>query len=90
MNKFDRKKAKENNAKIVKAPKVRLFGDSRDTTGSKPTMPARQRPGQTYAGGKKLRRALRRLAASQAGSIACQKASKKGASAYKMPGAMNP
>lgn len=87
MQKYDRKEAKKI-AKIVKqAPRKKIYGDVRDLIlsekGSVPcTMPARQRPGKTYAGGRALRRAQARLAVAQKGVT--------NQAGRKMPGAMRP
>lgn len=101
MKNYDRKEARKI-AKIMKGPsKTKIYGDSRDLIyaekGHVPcTMPARQRPGKTYAGGRALRRAQARLASSQKGTLearaAAGKAGKqsKGENALQMPGAMRP
>lgn len=98
MNKFDRKK---NDAKIVKAPKPKIYGDARDAIradkGHVPcTMPPRQRTGKTYPGGRKMRRALARLESSRKGTLEARAIAGKGGKvnrseqALQMPGAMNP
>lgn len=86
--------------KIVNGPKkAKRFGDARDNpdfSGQRSTMPARQRPGKTYVGGRPLRRAHARLASAQKGILECRAAAGKGGkqgksdSALKMPGAMHP
>ncbi len=47
--------------------KNKRFGDARDNMAKPPcTMPARQRDGKPYVGGRSLRRAFRRLKSRQA------------------------
>lgn len=61
------------------------FGDERDNQdyrGSKSTMPARQRDGKTYPGGRSLRRAYARLRSAQS--------MHNGAGDHTTPGAMRP
>lgn len=68
------------------------FGDARDNpewTGPRSTMPARQRSGQTYPGGRSLRRAFKRLNSSKGSSAGAGKA-KVGQAGYTTPGAMRP
>lgn len=48
--------------------KTKKFGDARDRgdyKGQRSTMPPRQRDGKTYAGGKRLRKAMQNLGARQ-------------------------
>ena len=98
MNKFDKKK---NDAKIVKAPKPKVYGDERDFLLAEKgkvncTMPPRTRPGKTYPGGRRMRRALARLDISRKMTELCRQAAGKGGkqsksdAALQMPGAMNP
>jgi len=71
------------------AKNIKKFGDARDNAdyrGQKSTMPARQRDGKPYAGGRPLRRAMRRLKSAQA----LHTNNKASASEQKMPGAMRP
>ena len=54
--------------KTDKPLKTKKFGDARDRgdyTGQRSTMPPRERDGATYAGSKRLRKALTRLGARQ-------------------------
>jgi hypothetical protein len=66
--------------------KTKKFGDARDRgdySAKRSTMPARQRDGQTYAGGKRLRKAMKRLGARQN-----EFAGMRDASGYTKPGSM--
>lgn len=99
MKQFDRNHFQKKFAKLVKAPKVRKFGDARDKPDygrARCTMPPRQRPGKTYPGGRRLRRALTRLESNRKGTLIAREAAGKGGKvsrseqALKMPGAMNP
>jgi hypothetical protein len=61
--------------------KKKRFGDARDSMEKPPcTMPARQRAGKEYMGGRPLRRAMARLKSRQSGV--------QGTPERKMPGAM--
>lgn len=74
------------------AKNIKKFGDARDNAdyrGSKSTMPARQREGHDYQGGRALRRAMRRLKSNQA-SVAGTGTNKIGTPSYTAPGAMRP
>lgn len=72
---------------MVNTKQKKRFGDARDEMARPPcTMPARQRDGKPYAGGRALRRAMRRLKSAQA----LHANNKASASEQKMPGAMHP
>jgi hypothetical protein len=99
MQKFDREHLKKKLAKLVKAPKIKKYGDARDNpdySRARCTMPPRTRDGKTHPGGRRLRRALARLESNRKGILECRAVSSKaggktkGDTALKMPGAMNP
>ena len=99
MKMFNRDHFQKKLAKLVNTPKARRFGDARDNpdfSGSRSTMPARQRAGQTYAGGRHLRRALKRLESNRKGILEARAIAGKDGKvmksdmALRMPGAMHP